>query len=186
MSGGADDAAQRLLGAVLATGSGLDRASGMIVETEAYLGPHDDASHAAARTGRTKRNEAMFGPPGSLYVYISHGIHHCANVVTGEPGYPAAVLIRALAPTGGEGLMTARRGRSQDLCTGPGRLAQALGISMADNGVMLNEGRVRLEAGRRFASSEIGHSPRIGISRAKNLPLRFFVRGHPDVRRPRW
>lgn len=178
--------AQLLLGAVLSTGQGMTRTAGMIVETEAYPGPHDPASHAAARTGRTGRNEAMFGPAGSLYVYISHGIHHCANVVTGDIGYPAAVLIRALAPLEGEGLMQERRGRPNDLCRGPGCLAQALGISMAHNGLMLDEGGVRLERGQRFESADIATSGRIGISKAKDLPLRFFVRGHPDVKRPRW
>ena len=159
--------------------------SGVIVETEAYLGPHDPASHARASVGRTARNSAMFGERGTLYVYLSHGIHHCANVVTGEVGDPAAVLIRALEPLEGLGVMAARRGRDADLCNGPGRLAQALGIAIRHNGHRLSRPPVRLLAGRLVPDSEVGTSGRIGVSRATEWPLRFFLRGHPAVKLPR-
>ena len=150
------------------------------------MGPEDPACHAAARTGRTKRNDPMFGPPGTLYVYLSHGLHHCVNVVTGEEGFPAAVLIRALEPVEGRETMARRRGRDDELCSGPGRLGQALGIELKHNRLFLGEGPVRLEAGRPVSESEVGTSARIGITRAADWPLRFFVRGHPAVKAPRW
>ena len=128
----------------------------------------------------------MFGPPGSLYVYRSYGLHDCANVVTGPMGYPAAVLLRALEPSDGLEAMRARRGRRDELCSGPGRLCEAMGITMADNGCMLNEGRVDLEPGPGVEDGRIGVSGRIGISRAKEWPLRLFVRGHSAVKSPRW
>ncbi len=104
-------------------------AEGVIVETEAYVGPHDPASHAATRIGKTERNKTMFGPPGHAYVYRSYGIHWCLNVVTEEVGFPAAVLIRALDPIVGVEEMRERRGGTAPLCAGPGRLTQALGVS---------------------------------------------------------
>ena len=159
---------------------------GVIVETEAYLGLSDPASHAHASKGRTPRNDAMFAASGTLYVYISYGVHHCINVVTGEEGDPAAVLIRALEPTGGIDVMAERRGRETDLCTGPGRLAKALGISMRHNYHDLSRPPVRLMKGRPVAESEVGTSGRIGVSRAADRQLRFFVKGHRAVKPPRW
>lgn len=175
-----------MLGARLVSDVGGERTAGLIVEAEAYLGPHDPACHAAARTGRTERNGAMFGPPGSLYVYLSYGLHHCVNVVTGPVGFPAAVLIRALEPVEGQDVMVRRRGRLDELCSGPGRLAQALGIGLAHDGRMLGEGPVSLEEGRPIEDDRVGTSPRIGISKAREWPLRYFVKGHPAVRAPRW
>lgn len=186
LGGAADLAARLLLGAVLATEVGGQRAAGVIVETEAYMGPDDPACHAATRTGRTKRNDPMFGPSGTLYVYLSHGLHHCANVVTGGEGFPAAVLIRALEPVEGQEIMARRRGRADELCSGPGRLGQALGIGLEHNRVFLDDGPVRLERGAPIPDSEVGVSPRIGITKASDWPLRFFVRGHPAVKAPRW
>ncbi|NNM33293.1 MAG: DNA-3-methyladenine glycosylase [Gemmatimonadetes bacterium] len=181
----ADRVARTLLGYVLSTNVGGVRAAGRIVETEAYVGPHDPASHAAERTGRTRRNRAMFGPAGTLYVYLSYGMHVCANVVTGRAGYPAAVLIRALEPLDGHAEMARRRGRNSDLCSGPGRLCEALGVRLEDDGTPLNGGPVRLEEGPLPVPEEIGASRRIGISRGADLPLRFYLRGHPAVKPPR-
>lgn len=186
LSGECAEAARRLLGSVLASTVTGRPASGMIVEAEAYLGPHDPASHARASVGKTRRNAAMFGERGTLYVYLSHGVHHCANVVTGESGDPAAVLIRALEPLDGLEVMAARRRRDADLCNGPGRLAQALGITLRHNGHSLSRPPLRLLAGKPFHDSEVASSGRIGVSRATEWPLRFFVKGHPAVKPPRW
>ena len=160
--------------------------SGVIVETEAYFGPEDPASHAHASRGRTPRNDAMFAGLGTLYVYISYGVHHCVNVVTGETGDPSAVLIRALEPSTGLDAMARRRGRESDLCNGPGRLAQALGVTMRHNYHDLARPPIRLVKGTPVADPDVGSSGRIGVSRAADWPLRFFVRGHPAVKAPRW
>lgn len=186
LDGDCAEVARRLLGSVLASTIDGRPASGRIVEAEAYLGPHDPASHARASVGKTRRNAAMFGDRGTLYVYLSHGVHHCANVVTGKTGDPAAVLIRALEPIEGTGVMAARRRRDADLCNGPGRLAQALGITLRHNGHCLLRPPVRLLAGAPFQDSEVGSSGRIGVSRAAEWPLRFFVKGHAAVKPPRW
>ncbi len=186
LNGGAASVARRLLGTtVLSTVNGVET-RGVIVETEAYLGLDDPASHAHASKRRTPRNDAMFRARGTLYVYISYGIHHCINVVTGEEGDPAAVLIRALEPTGGLGTMAARRGRDADLCNGPGRLAQALGITMRQNYHDLARPPIQLRPGEPVADAEVGTSGRIGVSRAADWPLRFFVKGHSAVKPPRW
>lgn len=186
LEGPCADVARNLLGAVLHSTVDGVATSGVIVETEAYLGPRDPASHARASVGRTARNSAMFGDRGTLYVYLSHGIHHCANVVTGRRGDPAAVLIRALEPREGTGAMVTRRRRETDLCSGPGRLAQALGIDLRHNGHSLRHPPLRLLAGSPFRDNEVSSSGRIGVSRAAEWPLRFFARGHPAVKRPRW
>ena len=183
LGGGPADVARRLLGSLLvSTVDGRDT-SGSIVETEAYLGGDDPASHAFK--GRTARNEAMFGARGTLYVYVSYGIHHCINVVTGDEGVPGAVLIRALEPVAGLDVMARRRGRDTELCSGPGRLAQALGITTRHNGHDLSLPPIRLIA-RLPATGKVGTSGRIGVSRAADLPLRFFLKGHPAVKAPRW
>jgi DNA-3-methyladenine glycosylase len=159
---------------------------GVIIETEAYVGPHDPASHAAAGIGRTDRNLAMFGPPGRAYVFRSYGVHWCVNVVTREEGYPAAVLIRAADPLAGIEHMLERRGGKEPLCSGPGRLAQAFGISGDLDGCSLTHGPLVLLEGWEVPESDVRTSSRIGISKAKNWPLRFYVRGHPEISgRPR-
>ena len=183
LNGGAAVAAHRLLGCTLVSTVGGHETRGVIVETEAYLGRDDPASHASKR--RTPRNDAMFARGGTLYVYISYGIHHCINVVTGEEGDPAAVLIRALEPTAGVDVMRDRRGRDTDLCNGPGRLAQALGITMRHNQHDLARPPIRLAAGPPVDEAEVGTSGRIGVSEAADRPLRFFVKGHPAVKAPR-
>jgi len=182
----AEEVARDLLGAVLV--STLDGATtaGRIVEAEAYIGPHDPASHAAERIGRTPRNEAMFGPPGIAYVYRIYGVHWCLNVVTGAEGYPAAVLIRAVEPL--EGLDTMRRRRGDGcpdraLTNGPGKLAAAMGITGRENGHPLDRPPLMILEGEAVDPGEIAVGPRIGVTRAVDWPLRFFVRCNPWVSR---
>lgn len=158
--------APRLLGAVL-------RHAGVAVrltEVEAYDGPHDPGSHAFR--GRTTRNATMFGPPGRLYVYLSHGIHHCANLVTGPDGDPGAVLLRAGEVV--DGIETARGRRpgssDRDLARGPGRLGSALGLTLADDGIV-----PVLEPPGAPATFRTG--PRVGLTLAADRPWRFWIDG---------
>jgi DNA-3-methyladenine glycosylase len=157
--------------------------SGVIVETEAYRGLDDPASHAATRIGRTARNAAMFGPPGHAYVYRIYGMHWCMNIVTGGEGDPQAVLIRALDPLVGAEEMALRRGGATGLASGPGRLCQALGITNALYGHDLSRPPLESRAGGRVSDAEVGVSGRIGVRAAHDWPLRFFVRGNPSVSR---
>ncbi|MDE2876170.1 MAG: DNA-3-methyladenine glycosylase [Gemmatimonadota bacterium] len=184
VDGGTVQVARRLPGSLVVSTVGGHEASGRIVETEAYLGRDDPASHAFR--GRTRRNGTMFGKRGALYVYVSYGIHHCINVVTGEEGDPGAVLIRALEPVSGLDVMARRRGRTTELCSGPGRLAQAFGITMRHDGHDLSRPPIRLVAQPAPAGAVVGISGRIGVSRAADRPLRFFLKGHPAVKAPRW
>lgn len=172
--------ARELLGALLISTVGGDRVSGRIVETEAYIGPHDPASHGAERTGRTERNAAMFGAPGIAYVYRIYGVHWCLNAVTEDFDYPAAVLIRALEPLEGIEVMRRRRGRrlhDRDLASGPGKLAQALAVNGSLDGHPLDEPPLWIEAGPKIRKRDIACGPRIGITQASDWPLRFCVRG---------
>ena len=150
----------------------VDGVGGRVVETEAYH--HEDpASHSF--NGRTERNAAMFGPPGRAYVYRSYGVHWCLNVVCGEaPG--SAVLIRALEPTGGLEAMRARRGQSdlRALCSGPGKLCQALAVSRDHDGQTLDAAPFALEPG---APVGVSQGPRIGISKAVDVAWRFGEAG---------
>jgi DNA-3-methyladenine glycosylase len=175
--------ARELLGCYLSSTVEGVVVEGVIVETEAYVGPHDPASHAAARIGRTKRNTTMFGPPGHAYVYRSYGIHWCLNVVTEEVGFPAAVLIRGLDPVMGVEDMRKRRCGVTPLCAGPGRLTQALGISGELDGHSFGREPLRLMAGWRIRKADVGVSGRIGVRHASDWPLRFFVQRHPGVSR---
>lgn len=179
----ADEAARDLLGAYIVSEIGGERCASEIVETEAYVGPHDEASHAHVRFGRTERNAAMFGAPGYAYVYLIYGLHWCLNVVTGAEEYPAAVLIRAARPTEGIEIARARRpGRpDRDLMRGPGNLARALGIDGSCNLHPLHRPPLWLEAGVRIADDEIRCGPRVGISRAIDWPLRFWISDSPYV-----
>lgn len=174
--------APELLGLLLV---GADGRAGRIVEVEAYA---DDDPAAHSFGGRTLRNASMFGPAGHLYVYRSYGLHWCANVVCATPGVGAGVLLRALEPVAGLEAMRAARGPAivdRDLCRGPGRLAQAMGISGADDGIDL------LARGGRFALRRVGETPghevhataRIGISKAKDAPWRWLLRGSRFVSR---
>jgi DNA-3-methyladenine glycosylase len=165
--------------------------AGRVVETEAYTGPHDPASHAASRIGRTARNESMFGTPGIAYVYRIYGVHWCLNVVTDEPGFPAAVLVRALEPIRGIDAMRLRRMRGQQqlpdtaLASGPGRLAAALGVDGSFDGHPLGCAPLWVSAGPPVDSDLVLAGPRVGISRAADWPLRFRVAHSPWVSRAR-
>ena len=184
-AGDAEPAARALLGARIVSTVGGARVVAEIVETEAYVGPHDDASHAAARLGRTPRNEPMFGAAGTAYVYLIYGVHWCINVVTGGEGWPAAVLLRAARPLEGIEAVRARRpGRTdRELMRGPGNLARALGIDGAYNRHPLDAPPLWLAAGRAVDHADVEIGPRIGISRAAEWPLRFWVKGSPFVSR---
>jgi DNA-3-methyladenine glycosylase len=177
------DVARRLLGHVLVSDVGGRRTAGRIVEVEAYVGPHDPACHAYG-SRRTARTEQLYGPPGSAYVYFTYGMHWCLNAVTEAVGYPAAVLIRALEPMAGLETMRRRRGaRDRNLCAGPARLCQALGVTGALNGAPLQRGTLRIVRGPRAAlrPDKIVAGPRIGITRATDWPLRFYILDSPWV-----
>lgn len=184
----AETVARDLLGRVLVSTIGGTEVRGRIVETEAYVGPHDDASHAAARIGRTARNDVMFGEPGVAYVYRIYGVHWCLNAVTDMEGFPAAVLIRALEPVQGMAVMRRRRGAApaspdRALASGPGKLAAALAITGEHNGHPLDRSPLWITPGEPLAPTAIVAGPRIGITRAADLPLRFHERGSPWISR---
>lgn len=172
--------ARELVGKVLVKESDGGRSSGRIVETEAYCGQSDPASHAYR--GPTRRNEVMFGPPGYLYVYLSYGMHYCCNVVTESHGIAGAVLLRALEPLEGIERMEERRGTHthRDLCNGPGKLCQALGINISDYGADLASSPVWLEDDG-YRPDSLERSSRVGVSSATELAFRFFIRGNRFV-----
>jgi len=176
--------AHDLIGAELVVDAGTaEEVRATIVEVEAYLGPEDPASHAFR--GPTPRASIMFGPAGHLYVYLSYGMHHCANVVCGPDGSASAVLLRAAGVTRGEQVVRRRRATtvpSDRLLSGPGNLCRGLAIGATDNGLDLcRPGRVYLEA--RSREVPLSSGPRVGISRAADLPLRFWWTGRPAVSR---
>ena len=175
-----------LLGRILVRKVGDGRLlAARIVEAEAYQ-EDDPASHSFR--GRTNRTEVMFGPPGHAYVYFTYGMHHCMNVVTGSTGEGSAVLLRAAQPLEGLEEMARRRGTNDPraLCSGPGRLCQALGIDRADNGLDLVRGRLLwLLEGAPVAPSTISVGPRVGITSGTERPWRFSVQGDRFVSRPR-
>jgi DNA-3-methyladenine glycosylase len=174
------DVARNLLGQVLLSVTPQGRTAGRIVETEAYLGADDPASHAARlRTGRV---EAMWGEPGIAYVYRSYGIHAMLNVVTEPVGSTGAVLIRALEPVIGVDLMRSRRGLDDArlLCSGPGKLCQALGIGLDMHGTdLVTSDKLWISPGE--TPRDVSTSGRIGISRGQAHPWRFWVTGNPHV-----
>ena len=174
--------ARQLLGHWLVHESPEGVTAGRIVEAEAYLGPCDPASHAYRRTPRSR---PMWGPPGYAYVYFTYGNHYCINVVTETEGVAGAVLIRALEPVAGLPLMKRRRGveRDQLLCSGPGRLTQAMGITGAHNGVDLCAPPLYIARGGLLPGEQVASSGRIGVVRAAGWPWRFFVAGNPHVSR---
>jgi len=171
------EVAPDLIGATLL----VDGVGGLIVEVEAY-DQQDPASHGYR--GRTPRNAAMFGPPGHAYVYRSYGVHWCLNLVCGGEGVPEAALIRALEPTAGVDIQQSRRGLEdvRALCSGPGKLCQALGITRDHDGLALNVPPFRLE--ERVSAPEIATGPRIGLTRATDLSWRYMSAGSPYLSRP--
>lgn len=176
--------AREMLGAVLECRTEKGTASGIIVETEAYIGEEDPACHAAV--GKTRRTEPLYGKPGMSYVYFIYGVHWCFNAVTRAEGMPSAVLVRALEPLEGIELMRERRGpriNDVNLTNGPGKLCAALGIDGSMNGLSLLKGSLLVRAGSAISDDQIVTGPRIGITKAADWPLRFYLRGNSHVSR---
>ena len=176
--------ARSLLGRILIHRSPEGTTSGMIVETEAYLSRNDPACHASR--GKTKRNAAMFGPPGRAYVYFIYGMYYCFNVVSNDEGIGEAVLIRALEPLSGLKLMEKRRRKSKTVLTlanGPGKLCAAMGIDKRLNGLPLFNAPFYLGRGKDIEPDLIKSSGRIGINQARDKPWRFFIEGNLFVSR---
>ncbi len=175
--------ARDLLGCVLVTRRGRVVTAGRVVETEAYLGPEDAASHAAFRPG----SRALFyGDGGFAYVYLNYGIHRCLNAIAGAAGRPGCVLIRAVEPILGLPAMARRRGVSLDearLASGPGNLTRAFGITLRDNGADLTRGRLTVEPADAPRAFRVAAGPRIGLTRARDLRLRFWIAGNRFVSR---
>jgi DNA-3-methyladenine glycosylase len=174
------EVARDLIGCRVAVGE----TAGVIVETEAYEAS-DPACHAYI--GRTARNEVLFGPPGHAYVYLSYGIHSLLNFVTEREGSASAVLIRALEPTDGVELMRERRGREdiEGLCSGPGKLTEALAVDLSLNGADLLQPPFDVsERSASLGAVEIVASERIGITKAADLPWRYSAAGSRYVSRP--
>jgi DNA-3-methyladenine glycosylase len=174
------EVARDLVGCVVSHGE----TAGVIVETEAY---HESEPACHGFGGRTPRTETLFGPPGRAYVYRSYGLHAMLNAVSEREGIGAAVLIRALEPIAGIEQMRARRGRHrvEDLCSGPGKLTQALGIWLDLDGSDLRNGPVRIAQRLRGPAPVLVDGPRIGITRAVELRWRYCLAGSPFVSRPR-
>ena len=157
--------------------------AGRIVEVEAYLGPEDEASHAAFRPGS---HHLFYGEGGHAYVYLNYGVHYCLNAITNPAGRPGCVLIRALEPIEGVTTMARRRGVRPDaprLASGPGNLTRALGLSLSDNGADLTRGPLVIVPAEGQRDFTIARGPRVGITRSIELPLRFWIAGHPSVSR---
>jgi DNA-3-methyladenine glycosylase len=168
------EVAPQLLGAVLT----VDGIALRLTEVEAYEGESDPASHAWR--GVTPRNAVMYGPAGRLYVYLSYGIHSCVNIVCDVEGRASAVLVRAGEVVAGEDRVRVRRGPVPyvRLASGPGNVGSALGLSPADSGVALGGVRASLVAG---PAGEVRSGPRVGVSRAADVPWRFWLAGDPTV-----
>jgi DNA-3-methyladenine glycosylase len=181
-----EQVARDLLGAVLECTTDDGVTSGRIVETEAYVGEHDLACHAAA--GRTRRTAPLYGPPGRAYVYFIYGVHWCFNAVTRGVDLPSAVLVRALEPLDGIELMRERRPaakRDVDLTNGPGKLCQALGIGKQHNLLSLQRPPVRILRGASIPDDDVAMTPRIGITQCADWPLRWVIRNNPCVSGPK-
>jgi len=173
--------AQSLLGLYLIHESPEGKTVGKIVETEAYLF-NDPAAHSYR--GKTPRNAPMFEKAGTSYVYFTYGMHYCFNIVTEKEGIGEAVLIRALEPIEGIELMKQRRKQEDisQLCNGPAKLVQAMGITKDHNNISLQEKPLYIEE-RKKEKFSIAKKPRIGISLAKSKPFRFYIKGNPFVSR---
>jgi DNA-3-methyladenine glycosylase len=170
--------ARELLGKVLVHGP----AAGIIVETEAYLGGDDLASHSAR--GITDRTRVIFGPPGHAYVYFIYGMYECLNLVAEPDGKPGCVLVRALEPAAGVELMRRRRAAArklEDLASGPGKLTLAMGITRAQNGADVTRGALVVREPAEPRRMQIAVTPRIGIRECADLPLRFLIQGNGFV-----
>jgi DNA-3-methyladenine glycosylase len=174
--------ARELLGATLECRTADGVAAGRIVETEAYLGEHDLACHAAA--GKTARTAPLYGKPGIAYVYFIYGMYWCFNAVTRGEHEPSAVLVRAVEPVEGIDLMKARRPKARrdaDLTNGPGKLCLALGIGREHNWLPLQRPPLVIREGREVADADVIVTPRIGITEWAEAPLRYFIRDNPFV-----
>jgi DNA-3-methyladenine glycosylase len=175
----AEEVAPRLLGSTLVRELDGQRLRGRIVEVEAY-DQADLASHSYR--GVTERTKVMFGKPGHLYVYFTYGMHYCCNVVTGAEGHGSGVLIRALEPLEGEDRMISNRGREGVAVTnGPAKLCQALDINKRFNGHDLRLSPIKLEIGEALPQQAIVQTERVGISQAKDVPWRFYMKGNRYV-----
>lgn len=175
--------ARDLLGCVLVSRIGGTLTTGRIVETEAYLGPTDAASHAAFRPSS---HGLFYGVGGHAYVFLNYGLHHCLNAITGRAGVPGCVLIRALEPIAGRAVMARRRGVPADaprLASGPGNLTRALGVKLRNSGADLTRARLSIEPPDRPRDFTVARGARIGITRAADRPLRFWISGSPYVSR---
>jgi DNA-3-methyladenine glycosylase len=178
--------AREMLGTVLECETPEGVASGIIVETEAYIGEHDLACHATA--GRTRRTEPLYGPPGISYVYFIYGMYWCFNAVTREEGLPSAVLVRALEPLDGISLMHKRRPlvrKPADLTNGPGKLCTALGITGSMSKKSLQRRPLLVREGEPVRDGAVETTTRIGITRSTDWPLRWVIRGNPFLSRGR-
>lgn len=179
----APEAAKRLLGCELLVMLGGREARVKIVETEAYH-QTDAASHSYS--GKTQRTEVMFGPAGHLYVYFTYGMHYCCNVVTGPIGDGAAVLIRAVEPIAGEPSLQANRDKSgTELTNGPAKLCQALAIDTRFNGHDLSRSPIRLVFKQQVPDDMIEQTTRVGVTKAIDMPWRFYIRGNAYVSKPK-
>lgn len=181
--------AKELLGKILVKENGKSIIAGKIVEAEAYDGDIDEAAHSYA--GLTKRTEVMFREGGYFYVYLTYGVHHCCNVVTGKKGKGTAVLIRAIEPVNGTDKMIKNRfGRKlkgeeeiYNLTSGPGKVCKSMSMSRKHSGLDLTNSNVYLLNQPKVLSSDIGISKRIGITKSVDLPWRFFIKGNPFLSR---
>ncbi len=174
------EVARDLLGKILVHGG----AAGRIVETEAYLGLEDLAAHASR--GLTERTRVLFGEPGHAYVYFIYGMYECLNLVTEPEGVPGCVLIRALEPLAGLGIMRRRRPKARSiegLANGPGKLTLALGITRRHYGADVTRGPLTVRRFRNEPPFEILATPRVGIRHCAEWPLRFVIAGNPCVSR---
>ena len=170
-----------MLGTVLVHGS----TAGRIVETEAYLGVDDKAAHASR--GLTKRTQVLFGPPGHAYVYFVYGMYECLNLVAEPDGVPGCVLIRALEPLAGIGIMRRRRPKARmpkDLTSGPGKLTLAMGITRRHYGADLVRGPLTVRLFQQPEAIEAVATPRVGIRYCADWPLRFVIKGNRFISRP--
>ncbi len=173
--------AKELLGKIIVRRLNNQILAGKIVETEAYIGENDPASHAFG--GMTQRNKIMYLLGGHIYVYFTYGMHYCFNVVTEDEGFPSAVLIRAVEPIEGIELMKKfrRTDKIQDLTNGPAKFCQAFGIDKSLNGASLLEDKIFIAESTNNVKFKIGRSPRIGVKSGLDKKWRFFIEGNPFV-----